>query len=82
MSDFYETCEGPIKGLYLPAFAWEVLHRENIGTLDELRALGGQLERFNGVQFKTAQTIRFELDRVAIPGEKIFDEGQLSPWSS
>ena len=46
MPHFYDTCAGPIEGLYLPPIAWEVLRRENIQTMDQLRANAGRLEQF------------------------------------
>jgi hypothetical protein len=49
MPHFYDTCAGPIAGLYLPPIAWEVLQRENIQTLDELRANADRLEQFDGL---------------------------------
>jgi hypothetical protein len=82
MSHHYETCTGTLEGLYLPQLAWEVLHRESIGTIGQLRAVAGQLERFDGIGTQTAQAIRRELDRVAAPGEQTFDEGQLSAWAA
>ena len=80
--DHYETCEGPIEGLYLPCLAWDVLRRENIQTIGELRAVAGQLERFDGIGPKTAQAIRLELNRLAAPGEQPSGEGQLSAWGA
>jgi DNA-directed RNA polymerase alpha subunit len=56
---------GPIEGLRLPARAWTALQRENITTLDQLRAAADRLERFDRIGPKTAQTIRAELARVA-----------------
>ena len=56
MPHFYDTCEGPIEGLYLPPVAWEVLRRENIQTLDQLRANADQLEQFDGL-VRIAQVI-------------------------
>jgi Holliday junction resolvasome RuvABC DNA-binding subunit len=82
MSYQYETCEGPLEGLFLPCFAWAVLRREDIHTIGQLRAVAGQLERFDGIGSKTAQAIRVELDRVAPPGEQTFGEGQLSAWAA
>jgi hypothetical protein len=82
MSQPYETCDGPIHGLYLPQRAWEVLDRERIRTVDQLRAVAGRLEKFEGIGPITAQTIRLELDRVAAPGEETFAEGRLSAWSA
>jgi hypothetical protein len=78
----YDTYEGPIGGLYLPLIAWKMLHRENIRTIGQLRAIAGQLERFEGFGSKTAQAIRLELDRVAAPGEQTSGEGQLSAWGA
>jgi hypothetical protein len=78
----YETLEGPIGGLYLPSNAWEALHRENIGTLDQLRANVDWLERFKGVEPKTAQVIRLELARVAPLEGDASDEGQPCSWSA
>ena len=82
MSYQYETCEGILEGLYLPCLAWDVLPREDIQTIDQLRAVAGQLERFNGIGSKTAQAIRLELDRVAAHGEQTSGEGQLSAWAA
>ena len=82
MSYQYETCEGTLEGLYLHCLAWDVLRREDIQTIDQLRAVAGQLERFDGIGSKTAQAIRLELDRVAAPGEQTSDEGQLSAWAA
>ena len=78
----YETCEGPIGGLYLPSNAWEALHRENIGTLDQLKANVGWLELYEGFEPKTAQVIRLELARVAPPEWHSSDEGQPCSWSA
>src|SRR5690349_13701981 len=50
-----QTCEGPIEGLYLPRLAWDVFQRENIQTMDQLRAVAGQLERIDGLGPVTAQ---------------------------
>ena len=82
MSQPYEISDGPIHGLYLPQRAWEVLDREHIRTVDQLRAVVCRLEKFEGVGSITAQTIRLELDRVAAPGEETFAEGQLSAWGA
>jgi hypothetical protein len=78
----YETSEGTIEGLYLPLLAWDVFHRENIRTSDQLRAVVGQLEQFDGIGPITARVIRQELDRVAAPGEQLSGDGQLSVWGS
>jgi Holliday junction resolvasome RuvABC DNA-binding subunit len=82
MPRHFEPSEGLIEGLYLPQLAWDVFHRENIQTIDQLRAVAGQLERFDGIGSKTAHAIRLELDRVAAPGEQTSGEGQLSAWAA
>ena len=65
MPHFYDTCAGPIEGLYLPPIAWEVLRRENIQTLDQLRANADQLEQFDGISDRMAELIRLALAYVA-----------------
>jgi hypothetical protein len=82
MTRHYETCEGPLEEVFLPRLAWDVLHRENIRTIGELRAVAGQLERFDGIGPITARVIRQELDRVAAPGEQRSGDGQLSAWGA
>jgi len=78
----YETCEGPIGGLYLPPNAWEALCRENIETLDQLKASVGWLELVKGIEPKTAQGIRLELARVAPFEGHSSNEGQPCSWSA
>ena len=82
MSRSYEICEGPIGGLYLPSNAWEALLRENIETLDQLRASVDWLEQFEGIGPKTAQVIRLELARVGPSEEHTSQEGQPCSWSA
>jgi hypothetical protein len=82
MPRHFQPCAGPIEGLYLPQLAWDVFHRENIQTIDQLRAVAGQLEQFEGLGPITVRVIRQELDRVAAPGEQISGDGQLSAWSA
>jgi hypothetical protein len=82
MPRFYDTCAGPIKDLYLPPVAWEVLRRENIGTLDQLRAHADRLEQFDGIDARMAQVIRQALAQFApsdeLPqGKKLYDS-----WSA
>jgi hypothetical protein len=60
---------GPIPGLRLPLNAWRALHEEGITTLDQLRAVADRLETLPGIGLKTAQLIRDELARVALPEE-------------
>jgi hypothetical protein len=82
MSRSYETYEGPIGGLYLPSTAWEALRRENIGNIDQLKAIVGWLELFDGIELKTAQVIRLELARMAPPEGHTSGEGQPCSWSA
>ncbi len=60
-----EPVSGPIAGLRLPRYAWAVLERENITTVDQLKAVAGEMEQMvHGVGCKTAQIIRAELVRI------------------
>ncbi len=58
MPYIYDTCSGLIRGLYLPPGAGDVLHRENIETLDQIRTSADQLEQFDGISVRMAQVIR------------------------
>jgi DNA-directed RNA polymerase alpha subunit len=58
-----EKIPGPIEGLRLPQRAWAMLRRENITTIDRLRAVADRLQRFEGVGFRTARAIREEIAR-------------------
>jgi len=82
MPRHFEPSEGLIEGLYLPQLAWDVFHRENIQTIDQLKAVAGQLERLEGFGPITARVIRQELDRVAATGEQLSDDGQFSAWGA
>jgi hypothetical protein len=65
----HEPYRGPIQGLRLPHNAWIALRRQNITTLDQLRAVADRVHRFEGIGPKTAQIIREELARVG-PSEE------------
>jgi DNA-directed RNA polymerase alpha subunit len=71
MPPLHEICEGPIEGLRLPVRAWQVLRRESITTIAQLRAVADRIHLFEGIGAKTAQMIRAELARVAA-----LDQGQ------
>ena len=71
----WERWEGPIRGLRLPLNAWDVLWRENIATMEQLRALADRVHRFEGIGAKTAQIIREELARVAAAKDQPVKEG-------
>ena len=68
-SGYYEVFTGPIAGLHLPYATWDVLMREGITTLDQLRAVADQIQQFEGIGRKSAQIIREELARVAPPDQ-------------
>jgi hypothetical protein len=72
ISPFFEICGGPIPGLRLPRNAWAVLQREDIRTLDQLRAVIPRIDCLRDVGPKTAQIIQDELIRVA-PSEEPTD---------
>jgi len=80
MPHFYDTCAGPIAGLHLPPIAWEVLQRENIQTLDELRANADRLEQFDGIGPGMAQLMRLTLAYVAPLREPTSSSQQYDSW--
>ena len=82
MPHFYRTCAGPIEGLYLPAVAWDVLQRENIQTIDQLRAHADRLEQFDGVEVRMAQVIRQALAHVASSEDQASGRKPYNSWSA
>jgi hypothetical protein len=82
MPRFYDTCAGPIRDLYLPPIAWDVLRRENIGTMDQLRAHADRLEQFDGVETRMAEVIRHALTHVALSEEHPSDKKLYDSWSA
>ncbi len=82
MPHFYDTCAGPIEGLYLPPIAWEVLRRENIQTIDQLRENADRLEQFDGISFRMAQVIRLALAYVAPFEVKISSTTHYDSWGA
>ena len=82
MPHFYDTCAGPIEGLYLPALAWEVLRRENIDTVDQLRANADRLEQLDGIGSRMAHVIRQELAHTMSPGERTSGGAQCDAWTA
>ena len=73
---FNVICKGPIEGLHLPRNAWVALHKADIRTLDQLRAVADQIERVvDGVGSKTAQAIRAEIARIG-PAKEVSSETQ------
>jgi hypothetical protein len=82
MPHFYDTCAGPIKDLYLPSIAWEVLRRENIGTLDQLKAQADRLEQLDGIEARMAQVIRQALAQFRPSEEPPRDQKQYGSWDA
>jgi hypothetical protein len=82
MPHFYDTCAGPIEGLCLPLLAWDVLHRENIDTINQLRAKADQLEQLDGIGSRMAHIIRQELARATAPEEQMSHAEQLDAWTA
>ena len=82
MPHFYDTYAGPIAGLYLPPVAWKVLQRENIQTMDELRANADRLEQFDGIGPGMAHMIRLTLAYVAPLGEPTSGTNQYDSWGA
>jgi hypothetical protein len=80
MPHIYDTCAGPIEGLYLPLIAWDVLHKENIQTIDQLRANADWLEQFDGISVGVAQVIRLALSYVAPFEEQTSSMKQYGSW--
>jgi hypothetical protein len=80
MPHIYDTCAGPIEGLYLPLMAWDVLHKENIQTMDQLRANADWLEQFDGMSVRMAQVIRLALAYVAPFEEQTSSMKQYGSW--
>ncbi len=79
---FYDTCAGPIAGLYLPPIAWEVLQRENIQTMDQLRANADRLEQFDGLGVGMAQVIRQALADITPSDDQTESTKQHDSWSA
>lgn len=67
---YLEICEGPIPGLHLPRYIWDVLKRERFETLDQLRAVADHIERFERMGPWSAGIVREELARVTTSGEQ------------
>ena len=80
MPRFYDTCAGPIDGLYLPPIAWAVLQQEKIQTLEQLVDIADRLEQVEGIEPRMAEVIREALARVAPPKEQIVGEMLQASW--
>ena len=82
MPRFYDTCAGPIADLYLPSIAWDVLRRENIGSLDQLRASADRLEQFEDIEARIAQVIRQALAQFAPSEEPPLGKQPYGSWDA
>ena len=80
MPRFYDTCAGPIDGLYLPPIAWAVLQREKIQTLEQLADLANRLEQIDGIEPRMAEVIREALAYVSRPEEQTIGDMLPAPW--
>ncbi|WP_201862737.1 hypothetical protein [Microvirga soli] len=80
MPHVYDTCPGYIEGLYLPPIAWEVLRRENIQTVDQLKANAHKLEQFDGISPGMAQVIRLALAYVTPFEEQTSSARHYDAW--
>jgi hypothetical protein len=82
MPYIYHTCAGSIRGLLLSPSAWEVLRRENIQTIAQLRAHVDQLEQFDGIDATTAQVIRQGLARFVPCEEETLSKSEHVSWGA
>jgi hypothetical protein len=80
MPRFYDTCAGPIGGLFLPPVAWNILQREKIQTLEQLVDIADRLEQFDGMEPRMAEVIREALAHVSLPEEQAEGEMLPAPW--
>ena len=80
MPRFYDTCSGPIGGLYLPPAAWNMLQREKIQTLEQLVDIADRLEQVDGIEPRMVEVIRQALACVAPSEEQKVGEMLQVPW--
>jgi Holliday junction resolvasome RuvABC DNA-binding subunit len=65
----WDVWNGHIPGLRLPLITWAALRQDGIMTIEQLSTKADQLHKLPGIGRKTAQLIRDELARVALPEE-------------
>jgi hypothetical protein len=82
MPHIYHTCAGSIRGLFLSPSAWELLRREDIQTVDQLRIHADRLEQFDGIEATTAHIIRQALARFVPCEEEPLSTNQPVVWSA
>ena len=80
MPRFYDTCAGPIGGLYLPPVAWDMLQREKIQTLEQLVDIADRLEQVDGIEPRMVQVIREALASIAPPEDQKVGATLQAPW--
>jgi hypothetical protein len=68
MGQAYEKHPGPIEDLRLPIRVWNVLRRENIRSLDQLKAVVGRIDRFDEIGPTMARIVRQEITRTVWSG--------------
>jgi hypothetical protein len=81
MPRFYDTCRTHCRSLLAP-IAWDVLRRESIGTLDQLRANADRLEQFEGIEARMAQVIRQALAQFAPSEEPLLGKNPYGSWGA
>ena len=82
MPYIYHTRAGSIRGLFLSPSGWELLRRENIQTIDQLRTNAERLEQFDGIEATTAQVIRQALARFVPCEDEALSTNQYVAWSA
>lgn len=82
MPQFCDSCAGPIPGLYLLPVAWDVLHRQSVRPLEQLRAKVDQLEELDGIEARIAQVIRQAPAHLALSEDGAGGAEQYGSWSA
>jgi hypothetical protein len=80
MPQIHDTYAGPIRGLYLPRVAWNVLRQEGIRTIDQLSAIANRLEQFKCVEPMMAHMIRQALACATLREESMLFDEHPGPW--
>ncbi|GEO19153.1 helix-hairpin-helix domain-containing protein [Microvirga aerophila] len=70
----WDVWKGHIPGLRLPLSTWAALREDGILTIEQLSTKADQIHKLPGIGQKTAQLIRDELARVALPEEQLSDK--------
>jgi len=75
---YHLICEGPIRGLRLPRCVWDVLKRERIETLDQLKTVADRIDRWERIGPWSARMVRRELARMTQFEEQFSESGKAS----